>query len=92
MLGLLFIIIAGVIGARTEKLGWKPFAGIAVFIVMLIPIQIALKSSAIERLGETTSGYWEPSALIGNWAVNFAIYSVSFLIGFGIGKWRRGKK
>ena len=89
MLGIIVVGLLAAFGFKSERLSWRPFA----LIVVLSVIGVALKTSTMISnrtvLGEDASYLRDPLTFALNVAGTMAMYSAVYLVGFGVGKWRR---
>jgi hypothetical protein len=89
-MGLLIWALAAFIGYRTDRLRWQAAGYIAFFAILSTTASTILKQPARERLGDDVSFYWQPQIFAANVAIVAALIGTFYLIGYGIGRWRRG--
>lgn len=88
-MGFLVWALAAFIGYRTDRLSWQPLGFIPFFAVLATAAATIIKQPARERLGDDVSLYWQPAVFAANAAIAAALIAAFYLIGFGIGRWRR---
>ena len=92
-MGFIVLAMIGFIGSQAEKLRWQPFALIAALAIPLVWFKVLTSRSGLEALGESTGHLSDPVFFMSNWLINVLLWSVIYLIGFGIGKLlRRGRR
>lgn len=88
---LIVMLIIGYFGAKALTLRWPPFAVLAALTVPAVALKIVTTAPALERMGESTEELYDPVNIASTCVVQWVLWSVVYLIGFAIGKWRRRK-
>ena len=88
-MALIVLLIIGLVGAKAATLRWQPFALLAGLTLPAMALKIVTTASALERMGESAAGLYDPVNIATSFAVQWAIWSVVYLTGFGVGKFMR---
>ncbi|MFM6933385.1 MAG: hypothetical protein ACKOUT_14225 [Novosphingobium sp.] len=92
MLGMILFFVIGIAGVETKKLSWKPFVILGVLTIPAIALGIVTKAPALRALGESPDYLYEPTYIATACMIQWVIWSAVYLLGYGFGKWRRGRK
>ena len=88
-MGLLIFIVLVYAGAVTTQLTWRPFAVLAVMAVLATGWATSVRIDNYAHLGQDASHLREPLIFAGNAAIQYGLYLLFYLAGFGVGKvWR----
>lgn len=85
------LIVLGIIlyiGTQVSKLHWRAFAILAALAVGGTALGSALRT--MDRYSQSAGGdYFAPATFAGNTLVNFTLYALAYLAGYGFAAWRR---
>ena len=91
----MLLIALGVLlyaGFVAKKFRLAPFGFMLIFAAIGVGIANISKADALSRLGEDPAKLWRADVLAINIASNFILYSIFYMIGFGIGAIRRRRQ
>lgn len=89
MFFLVVLILIGIVGGSARELRLAPFGWMALLSLPAALVSLWRLSAGMARLGQDPNSAFDLGPVMTSWTATFAACAVAYLIGFGIGKYRR---